>query len=126
MIERIPRLVAIAVGVFIAALGVWALVDPLSFYEQLATFPPYNRHLFHDVGAFQIGIGATLLLVAFARDPLLLALTGTAIGSVLHAVSHVMDRDLGGRTTDPWSLGLLGLVVLAAALMRARQLGRAK
>jgi hypothetical protein len=58
----------------------------------------------------------------FARDILLLALTGTAVGAVLHAISHVIDRDLGGRTTDPWGLGLFALVVVAGAVLRAREL----
>lgn len=124
MAGRIARLVAVAVGALTIGLGVWALADPLSFYEQLATYPPYNRHLFHDVGAFQTGIGGTLVLAAFARDPLFLGLVGASIGTVLHAISHVMDRDLGGRTSDPWLLGLLGLVVVAAALLRANELAR--
>jgi hypothetical protein len=120
-VRRLPQLIAAALGAFILVLGVWALVDPLSFYTQLATFPPYNRHLFHDVGAFQVGIGGTLLLALMTSDALLLALSGAAIGALLHAVSHVIDRNLGGRTTDPWGLGLLALVLVGGAVLRARQ-----
>lgn len=86
--------------------------------------PPYNEHFLHDVGAFQAGIGATLLLSAFARDALLLGLTGASVGTVLHAFSHVIDRDLGGRSTDPWLLSLLGLIILVAALLRASEFWR--
>lgn len=119
---RVVRLVAIAVGAFLIILGLWALVSPLSFYEQLATFPPYNRHLFHDVGAFQVGLGSALLLAAFVSDTLLLGLTVGAIGAGLHAISHIVDRDLGGRTTDPLALSLLAVLIVAAAVMRRRQL----
>lgn len=119
---RLVRLVAIAVGAFLIVLGLWALVSPLSFYEQLATFPPYNRHLFHDVGAFQIGIGSALLGGAFVRDTLLLGLTAGSLGAGFHAISHIADRNLGGRTTDPWALSLLALLIIAAAVMRRRQL----
>lgn len=120
--DRLARLIAAAVGLLLVALGAWAMADPQSFFEQLADFPPYNEHLFHDVGAFQIGIGATLLLAFYVRDSLLLALEGAGIGAVLHAVSHIIDRDLGGRTTDPWALSLLALVIVAGALLRARAL----
>jgi NAD(P)H-binding len=40
--------------------GVWALFAPHLFFAVIATYPPYNRHLFHDVGAFQLGIAAAL------------------------------------------------------------------
>lgn len=49
-------------GLFFLAPGIWAFAAPHSFYDQVATFPPYNRHLLHDIGAFQIGIGVALLL----------------------------------------------------------------
>ena len=122
--RSLPRLIAGAVGLLTIALGVWALADPQSFYEQIATYPPYNQHLFHDAGAFQVGIGASLLLAVFVRDALLLGLAAGGVGTVLHAVSHVIDRHLGGRTTDPWALGLLALVVVAGALIRAREASR--
>src|SRR5215212_9317849 len=42
-------------GLFMLALGIWAFFAPASFADFIAF--PYNRHLLHDVGAFQIGIG---------------------------------------------------------------------
>lgn len=104
--------------------GIWAFVDPQSFYEQLATYPPYNQHLFHDIGAFSIGLGAAVLLAFVIRDALLLGLSTLAVGSALHAISHIIDRDLGGRSTDPLALSLLALVVIAVALLRARDTAR--
>ncbi len=121
-LSRLVRLVAVAVGALIAFLGLWAFFSPQSFYEQLATFPPYNRHLFHDVGAFQIGIGAGLVLAVRGRDTLLLGLEIGAIAAVVHAISHFVDRNLGGRTTDPWALSLLAVVLVAAAVLRRRQI----
>ena len=47
-------------GLFMLVLGIWAFFPPASFAEFVAF--PYNRHLLHDVGAFQIGIGTTMLL----------------------------------------------------------------
>lgn len=41
---------AIAIGaVFHLGTGVWAFAAPRSFYEVIATFPPYNVHFLHDV-----------------------------------------------------------------------------
>ena len=40
--------------------GLWAFVTPKSFYDTVATFPPYNVHFIHDIGAFSIGLGAVL------------------------------------------------------------------
>lgn len=103
------------------AFGIWALADPRSFYDQLATYPPYNTHLFHDVGAFQAGIGSTLLLALFRRDALYVVLLGTSVGTVLHAVSHIVDRDLGGRSTDPLALSAIAVAVLVATAIYASQ-----
>ena len=64
MSSRDPFVVGItgAAGLIFVALGLWALVSPSAFYDRIALFPPYNRHFLHDVGAFQIGLGMTLLL----------------------------------------------------------------
>lgn len=121
-----PRVIAFVVGLLLLAGGIWALVDPLSFYERLATYPPYNRHLLHDIGAFQTGIGATLVFTFVWTDAPLVALAGGAVGSVLHFVSHVIDRDTGGRTTDPAAVGLFAAVVLAAAIWRRQQVRRGR
>ncbi len=120
-LRTVVRVITAGVGVLVAGLGIWAFVDPLSFYEQIANFPPYNQHLFHDVGAFQIGIGATLLYALFRRDALQVALVGASIGSVMHAISHVMDRDLGGKTTDPILLSALALLIVVAAAIHLSQ-----
>lgn len=122
--RTIVRIVAAFVAIFFVAVGIWAMVDPQSFYEQIATYPPYNKHLFHDAGAFQIGIGTALGTALFrSRDGLRVGLYGASAGTVLHAVSHIMDRDLGGRSSDPILLSLLALATLlvTAAHMAQRQ-----
>jgi hypothetical protein len=47
-------------------LGLWAFLDPPSF-SGFVDFAPYNEHLIHDAGAFQIGIGAALLVPCGGR-----------------------------------------------------------
>src|SRR5215203_5183780 len=53
-------------GLFMLVLGIWAFFAPASFADFVAF--PYNRHLLHDVGAFQIGIGTTMLLALMWTD----------------------------------------------------------
>ena len=56
--NRLPRAVAVILGVAFVALGGWAMVDPRSFFAALAAFEPYNQHFLQDIGAFQVGLGA--------------------------------------------------------------------
>lgn len=108
-------------GLLTLAAGIWALASPSSFADAVAF--PDAEHFLHDVGAFQIGIGATLLLALGWRDGAALALAGFLVGNTIHAVNHVVDLDLGGHRADPWALGLVSLLVAAALVVRLRELG---
>jgi hypothetical protein len=107
----IAALLAFAVG------GVWAFIDPKSFYDELALFPPYNEHLFHDVGAFQIGLAVVAGLALARRDGREIALWGLATAAVVHTVGHAIDNDLGGRDSDVPLLGGLAAFLLIAAVL---------
>jgi hypothetical protein len=111
-------------GLSTLAIGGWAFLTPRSF-AQFIDFAPYNEHLLHDVGAFQIGIGATLLLALLWNDALAVALAGFVVGGGAHTVSHIVDRRLGGHSFDPWALGALAVVGAIALVIRLRQLSRA-
>jgi hypothetical protein len=89
-------------------------------FAQFIDFAPYNEHLLHDVGAFQIGIGATLLLALLWNDALAVALAGFVVGGGVHTVSHIVDRRLGGHSFDPWALGALAVVGAIALAIRLR------
>jgi MYXO-CTERM domain-containing protein len=101
-------------------LGLWAFLDPPSF-AGFVDFPPYNEHLIHDAGAFQIGIGAALLVALWLSDGLVVALTGFAVAGGLHTIAHAIDRHLGGHDSDVPSLAVLTLVALAAIAARIRR-----
>ena len=117
-----PRVAAITGGIFFLVPGVWAMVAPNAFFEALAAFEPYNQHFIQDIGAFQIGLGAVLLLAAVAPvDGLGAALLGVGIGGAAHTISHVIGRDLGGRPQSDIPLfALLTVVLLAAGAMQWR------
>ena len=124
-VGRAARAVAVLVGAFYVLVGLWAFLAPAGFSGTVAPFPPYNQHLFHDAGAFQIGLGLALLLGAAARAALLPVLLAVLAASILHVVSHVQDRTLGGHVTDVPALSLLcALLALAAALELRAMSGR--
>jgi hypothetical protein len=110
------KIVAGLAAAFYLVFGIWAFFAPRSFGENIATFAPYNEHLIHDLGAFQIGIGVAALAGLLTANALAAVLAGVAAGSIIHGISHMIDHGLGGRAIDPWATGLIGLVTLAAAI----------
>lgn len=116
--DRITSAIMVLGAIFLFVTGVWAFIDPESFYDEIATFPPYNEHFIHDFGGFQIGFGVTLLLALRVRDAAFVALTGVGVGAALHAVAHVLDYDDGGKSSDPYVLGIVAAILLAGAALR--------
>jgi len=110
--RQLIRTIGALLGVLTMAVGVWALVSPHGFSEAV-NFPPH-RHFVHDVGAFQLGIGATLLLAMIWADAFMVAMAGYAVGGIAHTASHVADRDIGGS-----ALQTVGIAVLTAAALVA-------
>lgn len=117
MALRFPRIVGVVGGISFVLFGAWAMAAPESFFDRIALFEPYNQHLLQDIGAFQLGLGAVLLLatLAPALDSLTVALLGTGLGAAAHAISHVIGRDLGGKPSSDIPM----FVVLAALLIGA-------
>ncbi len=111
----LPRVVALVVGLFFAGFGAWAMVAPKSFYGA-AVFPPYNQHFLQDIGAFQIGLGAVLLIAALASaNGLAVALLGAGVGNAAHTVSHIIGIDLGGNPPrDIPTFAVITLILLYA------------
>jgi hypothetical protein len=117
--QRYVAAILALAGVGMLAAGIWAGAAPRSFARFVAF--PYHEHFLHDLGAFQIGIGVTLLLALAWRDAPTVALAGFLVANTLHAVSHAVDLDLGGRASDPWAIGVLSLLAAAALVVRVRQ-----
>jgi hypothetical protein len=98
-------------------LGLWAFLDPPSF-AGFVDFAPYNEHLIHDAGAFQVGIGTALLLWFYALG-----------AGLLNAVAHFVFPVLKGGYFPGLSTAvghlvlsalLLGLLVQESRRLRAR------
>jgi PPOX class probable F420-dependent enzyme len=101
--------------------GAWSLLAPRSFADYVDF--PYHEHFLHDLGAFQLGIGATLLLALIWTDTLAVALAGFLVSNSLHAINHALDQHLGGHDTDARALGTMSILILAALVIRMHQLG---
>lgn len=103
--------------------GLWALIHPRSFYDEIVTYEPYNQHFIQDLGAFQIGLGAVLLLVLLFRsmDALTVALLGIGLGTAAHTLSHIIGHDLGGNPIrDIPTFTIVALLLLFAGTQRVR------
>jgi uncharacterized membrane protein len=119
---RMTKVVAVLGGTFFVVVGVWAFVHPPSFSDVVAPFPPLNVHYLRDAGAFQIGLGAALLLALVRGDALFVALAAVGTASAFHLASHVIDIDRGGDPVrDLVSLAVLAAVLLLAAVVRWRE-----
>ena len=119
--RRFVLAVTLLAGLFMTAAGLAGLLAP-SWFAGAAGFPRHT-HFVHDAGAFQLGIGVTLLLAVAWRDGLVPALAGFLVANTTHAINHAVDLDLGGHGSDPWGLAALSLLTAAALGVRLGQLG---
>jgi hypothetical protein len=123
MSRWMPQAVAALGGIGFVGFGAWAMLSPRTFFETMARFDPYNQHFIQDIGAFQVGLGAVLLVAVAVRnaDLLAAALLGTGLGAALHALSHVIGMDLGGTPAmDIPIFGGLAALLLIAGVVRWR------
>jgi hypothetical protein len=109
---------ALVAGILITGTGSWAFLAPQSFYDNVATFPPYNEHLLHDAGSFLTGLGVAFFLTMWWRSALTIVFGANAVAAILHAISHIIDRDLGGKASDPWLLSAVAIVLTAVTVRR--------
>jgi PPOX class probable F420-dependent enzyme len=113
--------VLVAIGVLTLVTGVWAVVAPRSFAEFVDF--GYAPHFVRDIGALQIGTGITLMLAAGWADAAAVVLAGFFVGNTVHTANHVVDLDIGGHGLGAGALGVTSVLVLAALVVRMRQLG---
>lgn len=120
----LTQLVLALLGLSHLAVGVVFFLAPAWAYAHMAHFPPYNGHFLADIGAFNLPLGAGLLIAAWdpGRHVTLVGLA--ALGDLAHAASHLRDHALhgpphmtllAGWTTQGFTL-LSGLLLLGLAL----------
>ena len=119
--SRAVRVAWISGAVFFVVLGLWPFFSPHSFYDALATFPPFNAHLMRDIGVFTLGVGAALIAALRWRDGMTVALAAAAAASVLHVASHIIDSNKGGKLSDVGLLTVLAVVLVVGAVARIKE-----
>ena len=110
------RVIGAVVGAFYLLTGAWAFLAPLSFFSAVATFPPANVHLLHDLGAFQVGLGLALIVPVALQVPLRAPLIAVLAASLLHVLAHLEDIRLGGHPNTDLPILTLICAALAVAL----------
>ncbi len=118
------RAALVAGGIFYLITGLALLFAPQWFFDNVGTYPPFNRHYAGDVGSFLLPLGIALAWAA--RNPAqhrgLIAFA--AAGSGVHALNHLYD-DVVLQSPDldvatPLALLIFTLVLVAAYVMVAR------
>lgn len=117
----IVRAACVLLGVAALIVGGWGLGRPEGFADAVDF--PGSHHFVHDVGAFQLGIGVTLLLAAIWADAPAVALAGYLAGALAHTGTHIVDRHLGGSAAQTWLIGFTAVLAAVALAARRRELG---
>jgi hypothetical protein len=87
MQRKLTRVLLIISGVVEAAPGLWALLAPISFYEDFPGFRrgwvsidgPFNEHLLRDFGGLNLALAAPLFGAALIGTTLAACVTGVAM-----------------------------------------------
>jgi hypothetical protein len=110
-------------GAYHLLLGTAMVIVPRTFFDDVASYGPFNDHYVRDVATFYLALGA-VMLVAVARaswqTPLLAFAT---LQYVLHVLNHLWD--IGDA--DPGWLGpanVASLALIAAVLFWLLRGGR--
>ncbi|MEU8107567.1 hypothetical protein AB0C18_28010 [Nonomuraea muscovyensis] len=120
MRDRFIKATVVVAAALMLVTGGWARLDPASFARW--TNWPDHQHFLHDAGVFQLGIGLMMLCALWWRDVVAVVLAGFVFTNGLHAVNHWLDRHLGGRDSDWWTLAIFFLIAGAALVARLRAL----
>lgn len=122
--QVLTRMVLVLLGLSHLAVAVLFFFAPAWAYAHMAHFPPYNPHFIADIGAFNLPLGAGLLLAARAPRQQRVLIGLAALGDLAHALSHLRDHALhgppsmtllAGGLTQSFTL-LSGLLLLALTL----------
>ena len=116
-------LVLLMLGLGMLGNGIWMLLDPGHWYQELPAgvpdYGPLNIHFVRDIGCAFITVG--IALVWGARRPAFrfpLTVMATTF-LVAHAVPHVHDTLRGIVDSDHWWLDLSGVYTPAVLLVVA-------
>jgi hypothetical protein len=124
----IAQVVVAIAGLTHLLVGLAMLLAPMWFFVTIGTFPPFNRHYTGDMGAFQLAMGAGLLIAARTPAQQRLLIASAAAGNLLHMLNHAYDALISRATLGYWlaDTGPMLVLTLALLLVSAGWLGRVK
>jgi hypothetical protein len=85
------RALVLVIGALHLATGLFMAAAPREFYDSLATFPPFNAHLFRDLSTFYLALGGTMIVAAGRRAWQVPLLALAVVQYALHFVNHLID-----------------------------------
>lgn len=119
MKQSFIRAAVVAAGPLYTISGAALLLAPEWFYQNVGTYPPYNRHYEGDVGAFLLPLGLILLWAARRPERHVALITFTALGSVLHAANHLYDDVIAQASLQSIFSATVPLIIFALVLVVA-------
>ncbi len=108
MAARLKPLLAIIAAAQLIV-GVFMVVAPGSFFEEIGPYGTQNDHYIRDIASFTLALGLVLLIAAWRPRWRVAAVAGAFFQYVLHSINHLVDI----AEADPESLGPINFVLLA-------------
>jgi hypothetical protein len=105
------RAVIVAGALLYTVTGLLMLFASEWFYQNVGTFPPFNRHYTGDLGSFTLPIGIALLWAARNPAKHRLMVACGAFAGLIHALNHLYDDALLG------ALGSQTIILLVFGLL---------
>lgn len=119
------RAAVVSGGVLYLLTGAALLFAPEWFFQNVGTFPPFNRHYAGDLGSFLLPLGLTLLWAARNPGEHWLLIGFAALGSLVHALNHTYDDLTSGEPMLGQTIPLyIATIALVLATLWARQTHR--
>lgn len=91
----------LAFGIYHLALGVFMLVAPGTFFEEVGPFGARNDHYIADVATFELAFGAGLVAAQRLRAWRAPVLGVVTLQFALHSINHLVDAG----EAEPESVG---------------------
>jgi hypothetical protein len=126
-VRRILRVGLLGFAAVELVLGVWTLLFPASFYDDVPTVdltPPFSEHLMRDFGGATLGLALVLCAAGIwlERRLVIVALLAYLAFSVPHLVFHVGHLDGATDVEAVVLVVLLGASVVVPAVLLALSL----
>ena len=121
--KRLRSLILFA-GVMYSLAAVALLIAPTWFYENLGTFPPFNRHYMGDLGSFLLPIAVGLIVASRQPQRHFLLIVVIATGNILHALNHIYDALIGRGDWVHWLSDTVPLVFFAVMFLWTMKVSR--